>query len=282
MSKPIDLSIKDTAFYKQATEYLQSVDLGDFADAPADNNMYARRNRTWEQVPASLPDAPSNGTLYGRKDGAWAEAASPTDIPTIPTIVIDDNVIEYFDYPTGIAEGQFIGSGVTAVQIGNSVTTISSFAFAYNSLTSLTIGNSVTSIGSIAFRFNSLTSLTIGNSVTSIGSSAFQSNSLTTVTIPNSVTSIGSSAFQSNSLTTVTIGNSVTSIGVYAFAYNTSLATVNCYAPATAFTGSNAFYYTASPLTINVPTSGAVADTWTAGTGLTFEGNTNVTVAKNL
>ena len=121
------------------------------------------------------------------------------------------------------------------------------------------------------------------NSVTSIGEGAFFScTSLTSVTIPNSVTSIGSYAFQTcTSLTSITIPNSVTSTGDYAFS-TPSLATVLCYVAQSAFTGSQAFYNTASPLTIRVPTSGAVSDTWTAGTGLTFQGNTNVTVIKNL
>ena len=49
-------------------------------------------------------------------------------------------------------------------------------------LTSITIGNSVTSIGSWAFDgCSGLTSVTIPNSVTSIGSSAFDGVDLTTV-----------------------------------------------------------------------------------------------------
>ena len=64
-------------------------------------------------------------------------------------------------------------------------------------LTSIEIPNSVTSIGYDAFHgCSGLTSVTIPNSVTSIGSSAFSNCSgLTSVTIPNSVTSIGQYAF---------------------------------------------------------------------------------------
>ena len=64
-------------------------------------------------------------------------------------------------------------------------------------MTSVTIGNSVTSIGSYAFRgCSDLTSVTISDSVTSIGKSAFQDCSgLTSVTIGNDVTSIGWGAF---------------------------------------------------------------------------------------
>jgi hypothetical protein len=318
------------------------------------------------------------------------DAARKADLAIIPTIVIDDNVIEFFGYPTAIADNQFEATGVTAVQIGNSVTTIGNFAFASNSLTSVTIPNSVTSIGSSAFQYNSLTSVTIPNSVTTIGSSAFQYNSLTSVTIPNSVTTIGSYAFASNSLTSVTIPNSVTTIGSYAFAsnsltsvtipnsvtsigssafqynsltsvtipnsmtsigssafqynsltsvtipnsvtsigdgafssnsltsvtipnsvttigsyafssnpltsvtipnsvtsigdgaffFNSNLATVNCYVTKTIIDAATGiFQNTASPLTIHAR---AIDGTWTAGTGLSIGGNTNVTVIKDL
>jgi BspA type Leucine rich repeat region (6 copies) len=165
------------------------------------------------------------------------------------------------------------------VNIGTSATSIGNNAFESNQLTSVTIGNSVTSIGNYAFGYNQLTSVTIGNSVTSIGSCAFGYNQLTSVTIPNSVTSIGNYAFGYNQLTSVTIPNSVTSIGSYAFGYNNSLATVNCNVEQSAFTGYNAFLSTASALTIHAR---ATDGTWTAGTGLSFQGNNNVTVIKDL
>ncbi|MBQ3151757.1 MAG: leucine-rich repeat domain-containing protein, partial [Clostridia bacterium] len=112
-------------------------------------------------------------------------------------------------------------SSVKSVTIGNSVTSIGSYAFyGCTNLTSVTIPDSVTSIGDYAFRgCDSLTSVTIPDSVTSIDDGAFAwCDSLTSVTIGNSVTSIGNSAFyECYRLTSVTIGNSVTSIGSYAF-----------------------------------------------------------------
>jgi hypothetical protein len=99
------------------------------------------------------------------------------------------------------------------------------------------------------------------------------------VEIGTSATSIGSSAFRQNQLTSVTIPDSVTSIGSYAFSYNSNLATVNCYTTQSAFVGSQAFYYTSSPLTIHAR---AADGTWTSGTGLSFQGNNRVTVIKDL
>ena len=110
---------------------------------------------------------------------------------------------------------------------GNSyiVTRISHYAFqSCSGLTSIEIPNSVTSIQGDAFRgCSGLTSIEIPNSVTSIVSHTFYNcRGLTSVTIPNSVTSIGECAFYDCiGLTSVTIPTSVASIGGTAF-YNCS------------------------------------------------------------
>ena len=154
-------------------------------------------------------------------------------------------------------------SGLTSVEIGDSVTSIGGSAFAYcRGLTSVEIGNNVTSIGGSAFAgCSSLTSVEIPNSVTSIWGSTFEGCSgLTSIivdednpiydsrdgcnsiietssntliascqssVIPSSVTSIGAYAFSRRSdLTSVELGNGVTSIGKYAFQWCTGLASV--------------------------------------------------------
>ena len=131
-----------------------------------------------------------------------------------------------------------------------------------SSLKSVTIGNSVTSIGSYAFyNCSSLKSVTIPNGVTEIGNNAFSNcSSLTSVTIPESVTEIGNNAFYNcSSLTSVIIPESVTWIGDSAFGYCESLTSVYCKRTTPPLSGSKPFKYTASELKIYVPTASVEA-----------------------
>ena len=203
---------------------------------------------------------------------AFAGCTSLASI-TIPNSVTDVSSDEIFTNCTSL----------TTATIGTGVTTIGNDMFSgCSALTSITIPNNVTSIG--AYAFNNCTSLataTIGTGVTSIGNYAFQlCTSLTSITIPNSVTTIGLEAFASCiSVTTLAIGTGATNIQSDAFNNCTSLATVTCRVAQSAFTGNQAFLGTASPLVIQARITDA---SWTAGVGLTFQGNTNVTVIKNL
>ena len=139
--------------------------------------------------------------------------------------------------------------------IGNSVTTIGSYAFSSctglkkviwnarnangfqydtpfsdcENLTDFVFGDEVEHIPDyLCYNLTSLKNLVIGNSVTTIRSHAFKGcTGLTEVTIPNSVTSIGSDAFYGcTGLTEVTIPNAVTSIGSSAFSGCTGLTEV--------------------------------------------------------
>ena len=138
-----------------------------------------------------------------------------------------------------------ISTGITTVEIGNSVTELSAYAFRLCSdLTSVTIPNSVTNIGAEAFSDCSrLTSVTIPNSVTNIGAEAFSDCSrLTSVTIPNSVNSIGNAAFSyCYGLTSAIIPNSVTNIGAEAFRGCSGLTSAIIGNSVTSI-GENAFY----------------------------------------
>lgn len=86
MSQPQDLSIKDTAFYKQATEYLRSVDLGDFADAPSDNKPYARRNREWVEVVGGGGGGSTNYELKNADFTAEAGKNYAVDAHPVPAV----------------------------------------------------------------------------------------------------------------------------------------------------------------------------------------------------
>ncbi len=173
---------------------------------------------------------------------------------SIPATVTYDGTT-YSVTSIGGSGSAFYGcTGITAITIPNSVTSIGNSAFwGCTGLTSITIPESVTSIGHFAFLgCTSLTSIIIPNSVTSIGSAAFShcsgltvlsvdkdnvvydsrnhceaiietsSNTLVagckTTIIPNNVTSIGNNVFSGCAgLTSITIPNSVTSIGMSAF-----------------------------------------------------------------
>ena len=193
-------------------------------------------DRNW--VEKNIPQDATKAVLPGNVIGIDDEAFSGYNTLQVVTISaaltkIDDTEFCYlgglkkeigfiFEFSPTIGRWAFYGcSGLTSIEIPNSVTTIGKSAFSCCvSLTSITIPNSVTTIGEGAF-FDcvSLTSITIPNSVTTIGSSAFsQCTALTSVTIPNSVTTIGSSAFsQCRALTSVTIPNSVTEIDYNTF-----------------------------------------------------------------
>lgn len=115
----------------------------------------------------------------------------------------------YYYIPTSLKKVKITGNKILCKEFYNC-----------DNLTSVEIGNSVTSIGSYAFyNCSNLTNVEIGNSVTSIDSSAFYNCiRLASVVIPDNVTSIGSYAFYNcECLTSVEIGNSVKSIGSSAF-----------------------------------------------------------------
>jgi hypothetical protein len=118
-------------------------------------------------------------------------------------------------------ESQYYRNAIKRLFIGDSVTTIQSYAFQYcYSLSSVTIPDSVTTIERYAF-YNcySLGSITIPDSVTTIEGYAFGvCDSLESIIIPDSVTTIEGYAFYNcYSLGSITIPDSVTSIGSNAF-----------------------------------------------------------------
>jgi tRNA G37 N-methylase TrmD len=292
-------SVTDIGNYAFQSNALTSVTIGDSVTSIG-NYAFGYNQLT----AVTIPDSVTSIGSYAFYSNQLTSVTIPDSVTSIGNGAFYSNQLTAVTIPdsvTSIGNGAFQSNALTSVTIGDSVTSIGNYAFGYNQLTSVTIPDSVTSIGSYAFysnqltsvtipdsvtdigsyafSYNQLTAVTIGDSVTSIGSYAFYSNQLTSVTIPDSVTSIGNGAFYSNQLTAVTIPDSVTSIGNSVFRNNLTLATVDCYTTQTAFVGYNAFLYTADPLTIHAR---AIDATWTAATGLNFQGNANVTIIKDL
>lgn len=139
-------------------------------------------------------------------------------IVNIPEMVLH-NGVEYA--VTEINEYTFMGcTGLTKVNIPNSVKYIGRCAFQNCGLIEVVIPNSVVEIGPTAFAdCKELTSVIISDNVIKIDEVTFYNcSNLTELVIGNSVTEICTFAFYGCSkLASVTIPNSVISIGNYAF-----------------------------------------------------------------
>ena len=123
----------------------------------------------------------ANWDTNGDGELSYDEAAAVTDLGQVfsnNSSITSFNELQFFINLTSIGNNAFYYcTGLTSVEIPNSVTSIGNNAF-YNctSLTSVELPNSVTSIGGSAFSYcTGLTSVEIPNSVTSIGTNPFVS-----------------------------------------------------------------------------------------------------------
>ena len=238
-----------------------------------------------------------------------------------------ENVEEDFEYDYVFSNAGISGDGIDIV-FGDSVKVIPDSAFRKANVKSIIIGNSVTSIGSYAFYgCTGITSITIPDSVTSIGGYAFAGTSwyssqpdgdvyagkfyykykgtmlantkvtikdgtkgivdsafrsctgLTNITIPDGVTSIGDRAFEDcTRLTSITVPDSVTSIGDFAFDQCTRLANITIPNNVTSI-GRYAFYGCTG---LTSATLGANIKIIRSGTFYGCKGLENVTIPQNV
>lgn len=106
------------------------------------------------------------------------------------------------------------------ITVKEGTTQIASYAFSHTGLSSIEIPDSVTSIGDCAFESCSkLTSITFPSGITSIGKYAFDNcTGLTKIEIPDNITDIGRYAFRGcTSLNNITTGNGVTNLSGFEF-----------------------------------------------------------------
>ncbi|WP_229051267.1 leucine-rich repeat protein [Aeromicrobium sp. Leaf350] len=163
-------------------------------------------------------------------------SAPPSSTLTIPDQVVIDTVA--YDV-VAVGEYAFASRGLTAVLIGDKVTSIGAESFRQNPTSTLTLGSSVQSIGRSAFYDNDITALTLPSSLTTIGHGAFEYNQIPSLVVPSSVTFIDDWAFHDNLIASVSLPSSLTAISYATFERN-RLTTVTIPASIT-FIGSNAF-----------------------------------------
>ena len=167
---------------------------------------------------------------------AWVTYHSSVS-PAYPSLtgglVLPDSILYYGVWcpVTRIGTNAFQGcSGLTFVQIPNSVTSIDFGAFSNcTGLTSVTLNNSLTDIGSNAFEnCISLTSVTIPDGVEKIlYKTFFNCSGLTSVNFGNGLDSIEWNAFESCiGLTSITLPSSLSYIGYEAFKDCTGLSSL--------------------------------------------------------
>ena len=237
----------------------------------------------------------ANWDTNGDGELSYTEAAAVTDLGEVfknKTTITSFNELRYFTGLTSIGTNAFYYcTGLTSIEIPNSVTSIGAWAFQEcTGLTLVEIPNSVATIGNSAFAYCSgMTSIEIPSSVTYIGFNSFrgcssleqiivasdnayydsrencnaiiQTNTnvlvagCKTTVIPNSVTSIDECAFYGcTGLASIDIPNSVTSIGNSAFSYCTILTSVEIPSSVTSI-GNYAFSYCISLTSVEIPNS---------------------------
>lgn len=207
------------------------------AAATVENQAIANSDLTWNLEngelritgTGSIPDQGLNesdsGSAVGTTKAPWAEY-----LTEITSLVIEDGVTSIGDYA-------FTGcSKMTQVSVAGSVSYIGEYAFAETGLTGVNLPQSVTEIDRYAFYgCSNLTTVVLPSQLKEIDTATFAyCQSLTSITLPNTLESICSDAFLlCAALPKISIPASVSYIGMAAF---TGCSNLKIYAPADSYT----------------------------------------------
>lgn len=147
----------------------------DFVLTRANKGVIGYTNSTTNLViPATFIGDGNNGTVNGRKYKVTEINGNAFyQCDNLISVTIPDSVTSIgcgANYQGAFGECK----NLETVIIGNGVTTIAEYAFAYTSkISTIVFGNSLTTIGKQAFCYNKIDELVIPNTITSIGANAF-------------------------------------------------------------------------------------------------------------
>lgn len=145
--------------------------------------------------------------------GFASDYVLPSTDVVLPTMICEDTV-------TGISSLAFAEKGLTSVVLPEKLKLIQSGAFRKNQLDEVVLPDTVTSIGSTAFSQNGLSRVDLSDALVTIGVSAFENNDLTTVDFPTTLKTIEGKAFKENKLTSVQLPEGFSTLGSSSFETN--------------------------------------------------------------
>lgn len=114
----------------------------------------------------------------------------------------------------------FKNKRITSLTLPNTITHISSYAFANNKIQNLVLPSSLANIGAEAFKNNMIRNLDLPNSLLTIEKSVFENNLISSLRLPENIEFIGNNSFARNQISALIIPDGVRIIGDWSFGSN--------------------------------------------------------------